>query len=171
MGLAAVGIALTAGAAVLGGIQQYNMAKFQEELANRNAQIAQDNAARAIQRSQVEQQDQDMITLAFLGEQEAIQAASGLGGRSQALARKSAAELGRRDALNVRQAGEIEAYNFQTQAMNFQAEASQARSAAGFGLLSGFMGAAQSLVGRSTSVRDPGRFSPSGLRQAPRVTT
>lgn len=160
MAIAAIASIASAGAAILGGIQAYQMGRYQQQLAEQNAQIAEDNARRAIQRAQVEQYDQDMVTLAFLGEQEAIQAASGLGGRSQFLVRKASAELGRRDALNVRQAGEIEAYNYLTQAVSQRAEGEMAAQSGRYGLLSGFVRAVPSLVGQSRAVRSPRRFDP-----------
>jgi len=155
-----IGLVTSVAGSVFGMISARNQAKFQEELARRNAKIAEDNAARAISRSQVEAQDQDMINLAFLGEQEAVQSASGLGGRSQFLARKSAVELGRRDTLNGRQAGEIEAYNYQVEAMGQRAQASMHRAEAGNALLAGFLNTTRSLIGGVQSIQNPGRFNP-----------
>lgn len=155
-----LGIALSVAGSVLGAVQAKNMADYQAELAERNAKISEENAARTITRSQVEAQDQDMMNLAFLGEQEAAQSASGLGGRSQFLARKSGQELGRRDVLNVRQAGEIEAYNYRVEAMGQRANAEMARAEGRNAMLSGFLGATKSIIGGASSFRNPGRFNP-----------
>lgn len=137
---------------------QSAMAAYQASVAEMNKQIAEENARRAIEVSQVQQVDQDMISKALLGEQIAVQGASGLSlaGRSQMLTRKSAAELGRRDALNIRQEGELKKYAFLTDAANFgaqstlkQMESSAYSQGAGFALLSTFLGAGGSLLTKS----------------------
>jgi hypothetical protein len=132
-------------------------------VAKMNQEIANDNAKRSLERVQVEQQDQDAITLAMLGEQEAGMAASGLafGSGSFRLARKSAQELGRKDALNIRQAGELEAHDYRTQAANFGAQAELSKASARNSLLGGFLGGVTSLVSGATKVRNPDRFASS----------
>lgn len=142
-----IGAALGAVGSIMSGMASAAAANKQAQIAEMNSEVALENADRAINTSQVNAQDQDMMTLAFLGQQENAQAASGLTGRSQILARKSARELGRKDALNVRQGGEIEAYNFKVEAANQEASAELYRQQAGYSMLSGFLGAAQSLVG------------------------
>lgn len=142
-----IGVALSAAGSVASGMAQAQAARAQAEIDQMNAEIAEDNAARAIHRSQVEAQDQDMLTAAMIGEQISQQGASGLSGRSQLLVRKAAAELGRKDALNVRQAGEIEAYNYRVDAAGARASADMRRRSAGFSLLEGFLGAGSSLIG------------------------
>lgn len=161
MTIAAAGLGLTFLSTAFGAYTQYQAASYQAQIAEMNQEIALDNANRALQRSQVEQQDQDAITLAMLGEQQAAQAASGLayGSRSFRLNRKSAQELGRKDALNIRQAGELEAYDYKTQAANFGAAASANKASATNSLLGGFLGGVSSLVSGATKVRDPDRFN------------
>ena len=143
-----VGTVASAGGAIIGGMASQNAAKYQNQVAQMNAKIAEDNAARAIERSQVEQQDQDMMTRAQLGTQESLQAASGLSleGGSQMLTRKSAAMLGRRDALNTRQAGELEKYNYLTQATNARAEGQLAKAKGQSAMLGSYFSAAGSLA-------------------------
>lgn len=137
-----------AGGALVTGVASSNAAKYQNQVAQMNAQIAKDNAARALERSQIEQQDQDMLTRAQLATQEALQGASGLSleGGSQMLTRKSAAQLGRRDALNIRQAGEMEAYGYKTQAANMEAEGRLAQAKGQSALLGSYFSAAGSLA-------------------------
>lgn len=161
MTIAAAGLALSFGSALFQGYTSYQAASYQAAIAEMNQDIANDNAVRALQRSQVEQQDQDAITLAMLGEQEAAQGASGLafGSRSFRLTRKSAQELGRKDALNIRQAGELEAYDYKTQAANFGAAASANKASATNSLLGSFLGGTASLISGATKVRDPDRFN------------
>lgn len=160
MTIAAAGIALGFASTLFQGFTAYQSASYQAAVAEMNAEIANENAKRALERSQVEQQDQDAITLAMLGEQQAGQAASGLafGSRSFRLQRKSAQELGRKDALNIRQAGEIEAYNYRTDAANYQAQAGIAKASGVNSLLGSFLYGAGSLVSGATKVRDPDRF-------------
>jgi hypothetical protein len=152
--IGAVGSAVSGFAALAAG-------NYQNKVAQMNASIAEDNAKRSIERAQIEQQDQDMITLGMLGEQESVQAASGisLNSKSSIRTRKAARELGRRDALNIRQGGELEAYGYKTEAVNQRAQGQLAKSAGVSNMLGSFLGAAGSLVGGSTSVANPARYT------------
>lgn len=171
MGVTAIGMiggVVSAVGSLVSGLAAMQAANYQAAVAKANAKVAEDNASRAQHRAQIMAQDQDALTLAMLGEQEAAQSATGVdvGGPSARLARKSAAELGRKDALNVRQDGEIEAYNFKVDAMNARSEGQLARMRgrsamiggvfnAASGLLSSFNptgGTSGTVVGRSTSV-------------------
>lgn len=142
---------------LVGGIASGAMgmmqANYQAQVAEMNADIAKDNAQRAGERAQIEQQTQDIQASNTLGEQVAEQAASGLTVSSGSLvkSRRSARRLARLDALNVRQAGEIERYNYLTQRANFKAEAQGARIGGVGSLLGGFFSGAQSLIGSSSS--------------------
>lgn len=122
---------------------------YQAEVARRQQAIMEQNAVNAIQRSQQEQIQQDNLTRALLGEQIAAQSASGLklGGKSQVLTRKSARELGRLDALNIRNAGEIEAYNFRVSAEDARQKAQFLQQSNIFALLGGVLDAGSSVVG------------------------
>lgn len=111
---------LGTGVGIVGAI---GMANYQSKVAEMNAKIAQDNAQRAVERSRIEAMDQDIQTRGMLGAQEAAQSASGvsLNSPSFILTRKAARTLGRRDTLNVIQGGQIEKYNYLTDAVNQQA--------------------------------------------------
>lgn len=162
----AVGSFAQAGAAADSANQQAAMAAYQAQIAEMNKRVAEENERRVQERAQVEQQDQDFEARAFIGAQEAAQSASGLalGGRSQIMTRRSAHELARRDALNIRQAGEIDAYNFRVDAANAGAQAQlhrmQAdsyRQQASQSQLAGWIGATGSLLsgaGRIARQRD-----------------
>lgn len=175
--LATISTIVSVAGSVFGGIQAYSnakaaeqSAKYQAEVQRVNADIARKNAVREVQTSQIQQEDQDRAARGLLGEQIAVQAASGLslGGRTQIATRRSARELARRDALNIRYAGEIGRYNYMQEALNQEAGATlsdmraktESRNA-GFGLLSGFLGATGSLIGGATS------FSPKKTRYNP----
>lgn len=150
-------------------------AEYRQQVIKMNQGIAEKNAARVAEVAQIQQMDQDTQTQAMIGEQIAAQAASGLslGGRTQMLTRKSAAILGRKDALNIRYAGEMERYNILTEAANLGSEAeltgmeagSYRRSAeatqsrAGGAMLAGFINAAGSLLGAASSFRGFGGTS------------
>lgn len=142
-------------------------AQYEANIAKQNAAISEQNAARSVQVSQLQQQEQDDLTRAMVGEQIAAQSASGLslGGRSQILTRKSARLLGRKDALNVRYAGEIQRYNYQVEAANqlagaglkehekgsYEKSAAYSRKAASTAMLAGFLNGAGSLLGSISS--------------------
>jgi hypothetical protein len=149
--VAQIGIAgvISALGSVVSGVGTFMAAQAQANINEMNAEIADDNAKRAIERSQLEQQDMDLQTRAMVGEQLAQQSASGVdvGSGSTKYTRMAARELGRRDALNVRQAGELEAYDYKTQAVSQRAQASATRSGGAFGLLSGFLGAGSAITG------------------------
>lgn len=149
------GIAVQTSAAV-------NAANYQAQVAERNKAIQLDNANRAIARSQQEQEDQDRKNAFLYGQQTAVQAASGLklGGRSFLLTRKSARELGRLDSLNVRQAGELEAYNYKVLSEDSAAAAGFARSQANSSLLEGFLSAGSSIIGGAGKVSTLGFGAP-----------
>ena len=147
--LPAIGIGLTFASGAFQGIAANRAASYQAAIASQNQRIAQQNAVRAQQTAQVEQQDQDTVARAMLGEQLAQQGASGLsiGSGSFRLARKSAQELARKDALNIRHAGDVEAHNYLVQAANFGSQAQASRMEGSNALLSGFLEGASGAVG------------------------
>ena len=146
--LSALGSVVSGVSALAAGAAQANMNKF-------NAQIAEDNAARAQERAQIEAQQQDDLTRGMLGEQEAAQSASGLSmtSKSSVLTRKSALKLGRLDTLNVRQAGDLEAYNYKVDAANQRMQGSLAMMSGASNMLGSFLSAGSSLIGKSTSTK------------------
>lgn len=167
--MAAVGAIVGVVSAVAGGFMQMQQAEYQAEIAKMNEKIAKENARRAIDRSQVEQEENDRQTRVMLGEQEAAQAASGLTltGRTQVRTRKAARQLGRLDALNIRQAGELEAYNYKVDAANFAAAAEAKKMEAQHSLLGGFLGAAGSLIGAADSLGSRSSYTQGGYTANP----
>ncbi len=158
--LSVVGSLAGAAGTIVSGIAAKNAADYQNQVAQMNAQIARQNADRAIERSQIEQQDNDMLVRSQIGTQEALQGASGVSitGGSQMLTRKAAAQLGRRDSLNIRQAGEIEAYNYKTQAVNQEAEGRLAKAKGQSALMGSYLSAGGSLLSSASTVLNPERF-------------
>lgn len=103
--------------AIAGGI-------YKNQVAQNNAKIARWNANAAIQRSQVEAYDSDMKNRGLEGEIVAEQGASGLTltGASAERTRTTAAKLARQDALRIRYAGDVEAWNYNAQSKAFEAQ-------------------------------------------------
>lgn len=159
-GLPIAALGISAVSSIFAGFSQYRAGQYQAAIANLNEKIAKDNAARAQHAAQVEQQNQDMVARAMLGEQVAEQGASGfsIGSPSFRLARKSAHQLARQDSLNIRQAGEMEANNYLTQAANFNLQSQGARSAAWGSLLGGFLEGAGSLVSGVAKIKNRSRY-------------
>lgn len=142
--LTLAGTAAAIGGTIISTTSALQANAYQQQVLARQAAQLEENAQRATYASQVNQQQQDMQTRALLGEQIAAQSASGLklGGKSQMLTRKSARELGRLDALNIRQAGDVEAYNFRMIAQDKYDELKFTKGQVGSILLSGFLDAA-----------------------------
>lgn len=147
LGNMTLGGALQAGGALLGGVSSLAASNYQAQVARQNAEIAEQNAQRASQQSQQEAERADLELAALAGQQEAIQGASGLSGRSQVLTRRSTARLGRLDAQRIRIAGTAESRNYMQQAADYRSEASQARRAGYMGFAQGVIGAGASLAG------------------------
>jgi len=147
--------------AIVTGAATFAAASNNAAIQEMNAEIADDNAKRALERAAIEQQESDFRTRGLLGEQLAQQAASGvdIGSGSPKYTRIAARELGRLDALNIRQAGELEAYNYRTQSVNFRANAAGARAEGAFGLLGGFLNAGSALT-NATPVAKKNYFAP-----------
>lgn len=149
---AGAGAALAAIGSVVQGAIGFAQYQYQRGIALRNQQVAKVNARTARERAAVAQVDQDRLTLQMLGDQEAKQGASGINllSRSSIRTRKTARELGRRDALNVKQKGEIQAYNYENQAADFAAAAAAAGLSSFGSLIGGFLDARSSLIGTSS---------------------
>jgi len=145
----AIGLSVAAGVLSTGYAAYSQKAAYdaQAKIDKQNQAIAEENARRAVDRAAQEAQDQDFENLGFLGTQAAGQAASGISGRSQVLAKKSANKLARLDALRIVDAGNIEAYNHKIQAWNFGNSAAMAKSAGKNSLVAGFIGGAGKIAG------------------------
>jgi len=128
--------------------------EYQGEVARMNAKIADDNAVRALQRSTIEAQDNDVRTGQIIGSQEAIQGASGLSissGSFQSV-RQSTREVGRTDTLRIIQGGEVDAFNFRVEAANLRAGATNADLSAENARTAARFSAASSLIGGASSI-------------------
>lgn len=134
---------------LISSASEQEAARRAEENALRNKEIAKENAIRTLLVSQEEQFDVDMENAQLLGEQEAVQAASGLVLESPSFmqTRRNARELARIDALNVREAGNIRAAAYMNEGDAYAADAAASRLAQGNAATMGFLGAANSIIG------------------------
>lgn len=161
-GLEVLGPIFAALGSVTSGLASYSAAQAQVAQQEQVARIADENAKRAGLRAQIEQQDQDFQTRAMLGQQLAEQSASGLdiGFGSTKYARIAGAQVGRRDALNVRQEGDIQVNNFQNQAAGARAQAAASENAGTFALLGSFLKAGSVIGGAESPSRRTYGFTP-----------
>ncbi len=136
----------------IAGVQQ---AKFQAQIAKRSAEISELNAERAVERSQIEAQDQDRLAAAVIGDAISKQAGSGLSLKSGSFTGKRASlrQLARLDTLRIRQAGDIEAFNFLQEAATGKAEAKAFKRKAKFTAVAGALQAVSTL-GNSSLISD-----------------
>lgn len=151
LGVISTGVAIAGVVASTSAATQ--QANFQAMIADRNKAVMEDNAVRAQYASQVQQEESDRVARGLIGEQIAAQSASGLkiGGRSAMLTRKSAKQLARMDALNIRQAGDIEAHNYRIGAEDAALQAGFARQTASNALAEGFLTGVGTLVGGASN--------------------
>ena len=147
-------IASTAGA-VVSAISGMQAASYQQAVAARNAQIAEENRTRAIEQSQVEQQDWGESARMQFGALMADLAASGVGthGGTSSLLRTGTRGLIERDAERIRQEGDTRARAFGQQAADSRADASQARSARTFSMFGGALNVASTYISAATRNR------------------
>lgn len=148
---------LAVGSAALTGLAGLQSGLYQSEVAKQNARTAQENAERASLAGQREEIRAARETSQLLGQQEAIQGASGLDilGRSAVLTRRAAQRVGREEALDIREAGQGEARGFLQQAANFRGEAKQATAQGIFSAAEGALSAASALSKPGATKRKP----------------
>jgi predicted secreted protein len=147
-------IGLGVAGSLIGAASEAEAAQQSADISAKNKKIAEDNAQRALILAQEEQFDTDMETLALLGEQEAIQAGSGLSLSSESFVqtRAQARELGRIDALNVREAGEIRAAAYRNESDAYAAEMVAAQRAKGNAIVGGWLGVGTSIIGGASKL-------------------
>ncbi len=151
LSIASIGASLLGTAvSTIAGVQQ---AKFQAQIAKRSAEISKLNAERAVERSQIEAQDQDRMAASVIGDAISNQAGSGLSLKSGSFVGKRASlrQLARLDTLRIRQAGDIEAFNFLQEAATSKAEAKAFKRKAKFTAIAGVLQSA-SVLGSSSLI-------------------
>lgn len=147
-GLAIAGTVVSAGGSILQGVAAKRAAEFRAGIAEMNRRVAEINAERSLQRGQIEAQEFDMESLAFLGTQLATQGASGVSvsSGSHASARKAARTLARIDARRIVENSRVEAFQHRVTGAGLEAEATLARREGRQSLLAGFINAGSSLI-------------------------
>lgn len=125
--------AIGTGVSVMGAMQQGKaaqaQAKYQAAVSENNAATARMQAADALERGKIEEQQHRTKVTRLLGEQRANIAASGfeLGDMTSQDIFGDTAALGELDALNIRNNAKREAWGYEVQAGNFNADASLSR--------------------------------------------
>lgn len=124
-------VALTVGSALFSGAAAFGQANYQRQVARRNQQIANDNANVNAEQTQRDSMMQDREMAQFGGQQQALQAASGLDvlGQSQLLTRATTRRTRDEGALNIARKGAAETSNYFNQAASFAGQANSAKSA------------------------------------------
>lgn len=150
--LATIGKVVGVASSIFGTVSSMQAASYQAAVAERNQRLAEENAARAVETSQLEAQDWGESARQQLGNMVAELSASGgrVGAGTSLLQRRAAESLSRRDAGRIREQGNTRADAFSQQAADFGAEAGQAKRRQGFALISGGLGALDSFVSGAT---------------------
>lgn len=154
--LSAVGsVASLAGAGfgAFGAIQQGRAtaaaAQYNAGLATANAAISKQNAAWTSQEGRAAAEAQSLKTRAEVGGIKANQAAGGIALDSGSAfdVRSSAAETGELNALNIRSNAARQAYGYQTESTNYEAQSGLDKSEAGNDLAAGAISGSSTLLG------------------------
>lgn len=147
LGSTAFATGLGVAGAGLAGLTAIQNGNYQAAVAKNNARIAEQNAARLSEASQVEAQRSDIDYRALLAEQMAEQGASGFDvlGRSQSSARALTRRTGRKAAKDIRDEGEAAAGRELQEGANQRAAGRQAK-------LQGYVSAAGSLIDAGTLI-------------------
>jgi hypothetical protein len=158
----AVGLAGTA----FSGLSAYSQAKYQASVASNNQIVAVQNATAESTAAQQKQVKSDQQYRQLIGEQTAIQSASGLDilGDSQLRTRQLSENVRGQDAQNIRDQGAVQVGASMNQAANFGYQRDAANSAAFNALASMTLGMGntalkdpslkKSLAGGATAVRN-----------------
>ena len=149
--------------AVTGAIGSYNSgaanadaAMYQAAVARNNQTVAMQNAKYALDAGRVQEQAQRQKTAQMIGAQRAAMAANGIDISSGTPARiqESTGIVGELDALTIRNNAARQAYNYQVQAGDFEANAGMLDRTASNARTAGSIGAISSIVGGASGVAD-----------------
>lgn len=147
--LGGIGGVVSALGSVVGTIGAISQARYQQQVAKTNAKVAENNAQIAARKSQSEAEINDQQVKAMIGQQMAVQAASGLSTSSGSplRVRESTRRIGRQDTRRIREAGAYDVQNYLQQSNNFTAEAQAAGQNAMLAGIGGALGTVSSVVG------------------------
>ena len=148
--------ALLIGSTLIGGYAQIQAGNAQAAASKYNAQVAEMNATLAdraakdaLERGAAEEQRKRMEIAAIQGRQQAAMAANGVdltfGSPLDTLV--DTATMGELDALTIRRNAAREAYDYETQGVNYRADATLSRMNASAAKTGGYLGAAGTILG------------------------
>lgn len=129
---------------------------YQAQVAQNNKTIADRNASYALARGETEAQIAGMKTRAQIGQTTAVQAASGLDVNSGSAldVRKSESEIGSFNEMVIRSDAAKQAYGYEVEGVNQQAQADVSTAAGKQASTAGDISALSSIVGGASSVSD-----------------
>lgn len=178
MGLAVAALALTgigAAASAVGAFEQgqaaSESASYQAQVAKNNQAIADQNAQYALEQGQQQNAAKQQQTAQTISDQRAITAASGIDPNrgSSVRVQGDTAALGALDSATILNNAARTAWGYNTQGVDFGAEASLLSSQSSSAAASGDLGAFSSIIGGASSVSNKwltynqqGVFSSSG---------
>ena len=150
----AIGGLTSAVGAISSGQAASRNASYQAQIAQMNAKVATQNSAYEIQLGEQKSMAQQLKSRAAIGATVAAQGANNLDVNSGSNLQVQAgeAELGKLDALTIRNDASRQAYNFKTQAVSDSAQAALFQSESSQDALSGYIGAAGSLLSTAGTV-------------------
>ena len=155
--LTAIGTAVSAGGALLGGIAASNNAAYQAEVARNNATIAQNNAKYAMEAGAVKAETQSLKGAAQGGMIKAAQAANGVDVNtgSNVDVQVSQREQSFLDTQTTEHNAALQAYGYRTQAANDLAQAKIDQAESTDALIGGGLNAAGGLLGHANALSLP----------------
>lgn len=138
--------AIGTGASSIAAAQQ---ARYQAEVADRNARIENDAARDSLERGRIEDKKLQERTAQLMGEQNAALAANGIdiAFGSAANVRGDAAVIGQQDAATLRENSMRETRGFEINAANYRASAQASRQAASGALINGAFQIGSTILG------------------------
>lgn len=138
------------GAAAISAYSSYSQGKFQKEMGERNATLAEWQANDTLERSAIAQDQQRAKTRQIIGAQRAAEGASGaqVDSGSFGLLTEQTAEMGERDVQTIRSNALKEAWGYGVQAQDSRAQGDMAAKA-------GTMQAAGTLLGAAGKAYGP----------------
>jgi hypothetical protein len=154
LAIAAVG----AGVGAYGAVQQASAARqadeYQAQVAANNQTIANENASMATQQGQQQNAAKEEQTAQQIGDERAVTAASGIDPNTGSAVRiqGGTAALGALDSATILNNAKTAAWGYQTQGMDYAANASLLQEEGSNASAAGALGAFSSIVGGASSV-------------------
>lgn len=154
MGASAAGGGLGIFSSLFGGQAKSDMYKYQAGVARINEDIAAKNAAYAREAGEVTAQRSGMATRFKVGQERAVQAASGIDASSGSAVqvRTDEERIGQQDMATIRANAARKAYGYQVEGVSEEAKARMAETSGEAAKTEGYINAFGSLLGTASSV-------------------